>query len=103
MPANRHALYLIAYDIADPKRLGKIHRYLKKLGLPLQYSVFTVSMRRKSLLKLLSGLQWRMDVKEDDIRCYRLVQQLRVDTLGRQLFPEGVQLFSQGGVNLIIQ
>ena len=33
-------LYLLAYDIANPKRLVKVHRQVSKRGLALQYSVF---------------------------------------------------------------
>ena len=49
MADNQANLYLIAYDIADPKRLVKVHRTLKRQGLPVQYSVFTVVIKRKAL------------------------------------------------------
>ena len=32
--------YIICYDITCPRRLGRIHRVLKRLANPLQYSVF---------------------------------------------------------------
>jgi CRISPR-associated endonuclease Cas2 len=32
--------YLVAYDIADPKRLQRVHRTMRGYGDPLQYSVF---------------------------------------------------------------
>ena len=56
MADSQNGLYLIAYDIANPKRLSHVHRTLKKLGLPVQYSVFTVVMKRKTLLRLLERL-----------------------------------------------
>ena len=37
MADNQAGLYLIAYDIADPKRLSRVHRALKREGLPVQY------------------------------------------------------------------
>ena len=35
---------LLCYDIRDPKRLQKVHREVKKVGMPLQYSVFYIEM-----------------------------------------------------------
>src|SRR5437870_5051974 len=32
--------YIVAYDIADPKRLQRVHRTMRGYGDPLQYSVF---------------------------------------------------------------
>lgn len=101
MADSRAGLYLISYDIANPKRLSRTHRLLKKQGLPVQYSVFTVVMKRPRLLRLLSCLERLIDAREDDIRCYRLPEQGEVKTLGVQLFPEDVLLFT-GGVNRIL-
>lgn len=89
-------LYMIAYDISNPKRLGRVHRYLKKQGLPLQYSVFTVVLKRPSLLRLLAGLEQLIDPRQDDVRCYSLPRQVTTYALGRQLFPDDVMLFNKG-------
>lgn len=42
MSQHASAQWLVTYDIADPKRLGRLFRYLKKQGVPVQYSVFLV-------------------------------------------------------------
>ncbi len=39
-------LYLVAYDVRDPKRLRKIHKALKGFGDPLQFSVFQCELTR---------------------------------------------------------
>ncbi|MBE0436633.1 MAG: CRISPR-associated endonuclease Cas2 [Methylomicrobium sp.] len=101
MADSSTGLYLISYDIADPKRLSKTHRVLKKQGLPVQYSVFIVVMKRPRLLRLLQALGHLIDEREDDIRCYRLPECGEIKTLGVQLFPEDVLLFT-GGVNRIL-
>ncbi len=44
MSANHAREFIISYDIADPKRLSRIHRMLKRLAMPLQYSVFYARM-----------------------------------------------------------
>lgn len=102
MADSENGLYLIAYDIANPRRLGRVHRRLKKQGLPVQYSVFTVVMKRRALLRLLDSLKQLILPAEDDVRCYRLPEHSRVIALGRQFFPEDVMLFSRG-VNQIIR
>jgi CRISPR-associated protein Cas2 len=96
MADNVSGLYLIAYDIANPRRLGRVHRVLKKQGLPVQYSVFTVVLRRKSLLTLLESLKLIIHSKEDDIRCYRLPAETKTVCLGKQMFPKDVMLFDKG-------
>ena len=40
MAIHAPQLYLLAYDIANPKRLVKVHRQVSRRGLALQYSVF---------------------------------------------------------------
>jgi CRISPR-associated protein Cas2 len=96
MADSKNGLYLIAYDIANPRRLSRVHRTLKKLGLPVQYSVFTVVIKRKALLRLLECLNVLIKTAEDDIRCYRLPDRAEVKSLGRQYFPEDVMLFTDG-------
>ncbi|MEQ1531124.1 MAG: CRISPR-associated endonuclease Cas2 [Methylococcales bacterium] len=96
MADSEIGLYLIAYDIADPKRLSRVHRALKKQGLPVQYSVFTVVMKRKAVLRLLDGINELIHPARDDVRCYRLPQNGDIKTLGRQFFPEDVFLFTRG-------
>ena len=100
MADSQLGLYLLAYDIADPKRLSRVHRVLKKQGSPVQYSVFTVVMKRKVLLRLLAEIDDLIHPLKDDVRCYRLPNNGEVSLLGRQFFPEDVWLFSDG-VNLL--
>lgn len=102
MAGNQSNLYLIAYDIADPKRLARIHRILKQEGLPVQYSVFTVVLKRKALLHLLKRIDTLIKQREDDVRCYRLPENSPADILGQQYFPDDVMLFT-GGVNRILR
>ena len=96
MADNKPNLYLIAYDIANPRRLSRVHRLLKKQGLPLQYSVFSVVIKRKALLRLLFDMTELIHPAEDDIRCYRLPNTTEIKTLGQQIFPEDVMLFTEG-------
>ena len=101
MADSQNGLYMIAYDIANPRRLSRVHRALKKQGLPVQYSVFTVVMKRKALLRLLEHINQLIYPAEDDIRCYRLPEDIDIKVLGQQYFPADVMLFT-GGVNRLL-
>ncbi|MDR4653434.1 MAG: CRISPR-associated endonuclease Cas2 [Nitrosomonas sp.] len=101
MADSQGNLYLMAYDIADPKRLARIHRLLKQQGLPVQYSVFTVVLKRKALLRLLERINTLINQREDDVRCYRLPENRPAEILGQQYFPDDVMLFT-GGVNRML-
>ena len=64
MARQRKKQYLISYDIAHPKRLGQTHRILKKAGLPLQYSVFTVVLSQTRLERLLTAIEKIIDPRK---------------------------------------
>ena len=47
---------IICYDICCPRRLGRIHRYLKRVAYPLQYSVFMFTGTAVQLERCLARL-----------------------------------------------
>ena len=96
MAKHQKKQYLISYDISCPKRLSRTHRVLKKAGLPLQYSVFTVVMSQTHVDRLLAAINTIIDHREDDVRCYSLPAGSECKTIGRQQFPDDVMLFSAG-------
>ena len=102
MALNQPLRYLIAYDIRQPKRLIRVHRYLRRQGLPVQYSVFTAQLTQRKLARVMDGLQAIIDSRVDDVRIYPLPTRLDASLLGRQLFPDDVMLLD-GGINLIIR
>lgn len=86
--------YIICYDIANPRRLGRIHRALKKQALAVQYSVFLFSGTEAQLQHCLTHLQHLMDPHEDDIRAYPLPQRGLRLVLGASVLPRGILLGS---------
>lgn len=84
--------HIVTYDIADPKRLRRVHRFLKKIALPLQYSVFLLDADAKRVEQLLKQLAPLINPHADDIRIYPLPSQPEWCSLGRELWPEGIQL-----------
>ncbi|ADE15910.1 CRISPR-associated protein Cas2 [Nitrosococcus halophilus Nc 4] len=96
MPDNARRLHLICYDIACPRRLGRIHRYLKGRAAPVQYSVFVAKLNRREISLLAARLAHRIHPRKDDIRIYPLPEKLALQRLGRGAFPEGIYLFAGG-------
>jgi len=88
--------WLVAYDIADPRRLGRVHRYLKQHAIPVQYSVFVFQGNQYALDRVLSGIAARIDSEADDVRAYHLPGRCEVTMLGRQQLPEGVMVGAHG-------
>lgn len=81
---------LICYDIANPRRLGRVHRYLKRHACAVQYSVFLFTGTREQLERCLAQLEKLMEPKEDDIRAYPLPQRGYRLSVGKSTLPEGI-------------
>ncbi len=91
MAHGRTRLYLVCYDIADPKRLARVHRYLRDVAVPIQYSIFVLRATPAMLAGYFRDIDGLIDARADDVRAYPLPDRLQVFNLGRQLFPEGVE------------
>ncbi|ESQ15936.1 MAG: CRISPR-associated endonuclease Cas2 [Thiohalocapsa sp. PB-PSB1] len=92
MPINQRRPYLLAYDIADPKRLRAVHRTLREFGIALQYSVFLVIGTTRDIDDLLAGLDDIIEPEADDIRVYPLPMRFDAEQYGRQWLPAGIDL-----------
>ena len=79
--------WLVCYDIRDKRRLGQVFRYLKKHGVPVQYSVFLVDASATKLRRLLVELGQLIDPRADDIRAYGLPTHPQYDTIGQSMLP----------------
>ncbi len=102
MSVNQTKLHLLAYDIADRKRLAKVHRAVAHVGIPLQYSVFLVPGTLALLDALLTDLGNIISQSEDDIRVYTLPTRMDVNRLGRQQLIDGVMLLGDRPAELAI-
>jgi len=79
---ERKGWYLVAYDIADPRRLAKVHRLMKDRGLAVQKSLFFVKGTESKIDSLLDRITSIMVVKEDDLRAYPISHPSEVWTNG---------------------
>jgi len=84
--------YLIAYDIRDPKRLVRVHHYLRERALAVQYSVFVGRFSRDNLQEVVEGLRQRIEESEDDVRIYPVPERPRIFVLDRARDLAGVYL-----------
>ncbi|MFA0465426.1 CRISPR-associated endonuclease Cas2 [Vibrio breoganii] len=62
--------YIIAYDIASPKRLKRIHKTLQGYAIPVQYSIFYAELNSHMLQEMRSDVIQVIDSSEDDVRIY---------------------------------
>ena len=70
---HRHEqLYLVAYDIADARRLRKVARRLEGAGWRVQQSVFHCRLNSPDMERLVKDLHKLIHSEEDCIRIYPL-------------------------------
>lgn len=84
------AWYVIAYDIRDPRRLSKVHRFLRTCGYPLQKSVFAWQGDHRQLRELQQQLTKLIRPSVDDLRGYPVLAGRQLLWWGSQPLPVGV-------------
>lgn len=77
-------LWVIAYDIPNDRRRGKVLRTLRGFGQWTQYSVFECFLSAKELVLLRDRLGKQIRPEEDSVRFYPLCQGCcgKVETVG---------------------
>lgn len=90
MSQHASARWLVTYDIADPKRLGRLFKFLKKQGVPVQYSVFLVEASAVKMGDLIVQIAKMINADADDVRAYRLPENAWKVTLGSGILPEDI-------------
>lgn len=64
--------WIVAYDIACPRRLYRVAKRLKACGMRRQFSVFECRLAPAGLANLLRDLRGLIVQKEDSVRLYPL-------------------------------
>lgn len=86
-----HEFFVIGYDVADPRRLQRVHRVMCTFAAPLEYSIFllvgSVANKDRCLLEIARLIK----AGEDDVRCYPLPARGFQSRIGRASLPEGLQ------------
>lgn len=60
-------LYIVTYDICDPKRLRRVFKTLKGFGEHLQLSVFRCDISESQRLRLVAILRGIIEPSEDQV------------------------------------
>lgn len=85
-------LYIVTYDISDPKRLRKVFKAMKGFGQHLQLSVFRCDLTHMEHFEMIAVLQGIIHHGEDQILIVDLGQtegvQIRVESIGRPVPKE---------------
>lgn len=82
--------YLISYDVTSPRRLVRLHRGLKRLALPIQFSVFYAELSGAGLEATISLINRTIDPRRDDVRIYPLPRNGWACAMGKPLLPAGI-------------
>ncbi|MEJ2419438.1 MAG: CRISPR-associated endonuclease Cas2 [Exilibacterium sp.] len=86
------AHYLICYDIANPKRLGKVHRRAVSHAVFVQYSVYYLRGSQAQLRTMLEDIEAVIDVAQDDVRAYTVSPLAESIQLGISWLPGDLAL-----------
>ena len=65
-------IILVTYDITDPKRLKKTHKFLKEFGLNTQKSVFECDIDDLGLKNIRNYCKDNLDIATDSVRIYKI-------------------------------
>lgn len=84
--------YLVCYDIANPRRLGKVHRRAVNHAAFVQYSVYYLRGDQSDLDNMLADIQDVINDAEDDVRAYSVAPLKEAIQKGVTWLPEGILL-----------
>jgi CRISPR-associated protein Cas2 len=87
----RDGVFVIGYDIANPRRLQRVHREMCRHATPLEYSIFLLVGSQADKARCLEEMAALIVAKEDDVRCYPLPARGFQGRIGRASLPEGIQ------------
>lgn len=94
--------WLIGYDIANPKRLRSVHRFVSKTALGLQYSAYCLDASDNQIEDFLTDLSCIIEPAVDDVRAYHLPAKTRVWRYGVGGTAEGVLLSAESVIDSLL-
>ena len=65
-------IVLVTYDITEPRRLQRLHKFLKEFGLNTQKSVFECDIDEAGLKTIRRYCRESLDLSTDSVRIYKI-------------------------------
>ena len=89
-------LYIIAYDIADEKRINRVRHLLKGYSTGGQRSVYECFLTESELNYLVEELSYLIDERFDRIHIFQIDRRAKIYLLGIALPPKDPAYFYIG-------
>jgi len=80
-PGEEDMLTLVAYDIADPKRLARVAQVCEHYGMRVQYSVFECHLESSEFEEFWLKLLNEIDEEEDRLVAYKIDARCAKETM----------------------
>ena len=84
---------IVAYDIAEPRRLNKVAKVVKDYGLRVQKSIFEVAVNNNLFLEMKSRIEDIIETTADGVKYFPLCEKCAgtVEIIGQGIFidPDG--------------
>ncbi len=65
---------IVAYDIADPKRLYRVAKIIKDYGFRVQKSIFEVKLNDRQFLEMKTRIESEIEMDEDGVKYFPLCE-----------------------------
>ena len=81
---------IVAYDIADPKRINRIAKIIKDYGIRVQKSVFEVTVDAALFREMKSRIEDGIDPEVDGVKYFPLCEKCAgtVEIIGQGIFVD---------------
>jgi len=89
---KRH-LYIIAYDIADNKRINKVRNFLRGYSTGGQKSVYECFLSEAELASITQELKWMIREEYDRIHIFQVDRRAQIICLGIAVKPKDPSYF----------
>ncbi len=81
---------IVAYDIADPRRLNKVAKVIKDYGLRVQKSIFEVAVDDSIFFEMKGRIEEEIKTAEDGVKYFPLCEKCAgtVEIIGQGVFVD---------------
>ena len=79
---------IVAYDIADPRRLAKVAKIIKDYGIRVQKSIFEVDVDGQRFNEMKARVEGLIEASEDGVKYFPLCEKCAgtVEIIGQGVF-----------------